>query len=400
MSSRVPTILVVDDSISNIDFLNSLLQNEGFHTICANNGYDAINIAKTEKPDLILLDIIMPDINGFEICEILKKDIKTLDIPVIFITAQNDYEFVSKGFNVGAVDYIHKPFNVNELLARVRTHLELKFKTDELIQLNQLLEERVRQRTLELENANKELYIAHQELINAYEKLEQLDKAKEQFIRHINHELRTPLQGIKGLGEVLENAVISEEAREYVRYINELIHKLNKAAEFSLLYTEIKAGNYTPYFTKINLNDCLKSVLRELSIISKNVNLIINCSNDTLIYSDATLIRTLLYIFIENAIKFSPENGNIFINVSLENERILITIQDEGSGFSQNALDNLFQVFFTDKRNENNFGIGIGLATAREIVDLLSGNIIIKNNNGARIELSLPINSDLMRFNK
>lgn len=140
--------------------------------------------------------------------------------------------------------------------------------------------------------------------------------------------------------------------------------------------------------------------MRELSIISKNVNLNINCPNDILIFSDVTLIRTLLYIFIENAIKFSPENGNIFINVSLENERILITIQDEGCGFSQNALDNLFQVFFTDKRNENNFGIGIGLATAREIVDLLSGNIIIKNNNGARIELSLPINYDLLCFNK
>jgi len=396
MSNKVPTILIVDDSLSNIDFLNSLLQGEGFSVLIATNAYDAINIAKTQKPDLILLDIVMPDMSGFEICEILKKNVETLEIPVIFITAQDDYDFVSKGFNVGAVDYIHKPFNVNELLARVKTHLELKFKTDELIQLNQLLEERVRLRTLELENANKELYIAHQELINAYTKLEQLDKAKEQFIRHINHELRTPLQGIKGLGEILESTVISDEAREYVRYINELIHKLNKAAEFSLLYAEIKAGNYTLYYTKISIRNCLDLVLKELSIISKNVNFEISCPEELKIFSDEILVKSCFYIFLENAIKFSPEKGKITVEVFKKDKNIEVVIQDEGTGFSQNALNNLFQVFYTDKQNENNFGIGIGLATAGEIVDLLSGSILIKNNNGARIELTLPDNLDLM----
>jgi len=400
MSHKIPTILVVDDSTSNLDFLTSILRNEGYCTIVANNGYDAIKLAKSSISDLILLDIVLPDIDGFEVCKILKKDIQTSDIPVIFITAQDDYEFVSKGFSVGGVDYIHKPFNINELLARVKTHLELKFKTDELIKLNQELEERVKQRTLELELANKELFEAHQALKNAYEKLAQLDKAKEKFIRHINHELRTPLQGIQGFGKILEDAVMSDEAKEYVKYLNQLIHKLNKAAEFSLLYTEIKADNYVPYLSEINLNKCIKNVVKEVSIIPLTVNFKIDCPNDLMIFSDEILVKSCLYIFIENAVKYSPVNGNINIEVIKENKDVKIIIQDEGSGFSVNALNNLFTVFFTEKQDESDFGIGLGLATARVIVDMLSGSILIKNNNGARIELVLPNNLDIMSYNR
>jgi two-component system sensor histidine kinase/response regulator len=208
-----PEILIVDDVPGNLNFVSDILYNEGFRIVVATNGEDAIEITREKHPDLILLDIAMPVLDGYEVCRILKDDDSTREIPIIFLTAKGEDEDILKGFECGAVDYVSKPFNTSELISRVKTHLELRRKSEELKQLNQILEDKVIDRTVQLQTLNDSLTIANQNLSKAYKELSKLDKAKNEFIRHINHELRTPLQGIHGFVRILSEIVENTEEK-------------------------------------------------------------------------------------------------------------------------------------------------------------------------------------------
>ena len=253
-------ILLVDDIPSNLNFLSDILSQEGFGIILATHGKEAVSTARRELPDLILLDIAMPDMDGYSVCEELKSDPSTRDIPVMFLTARNEREDIIRGFEVGAVDYIMKPFSYTELIARVKTQLELRNKTQQLQSVNLHLEELVRQRTEELQNSNKNLIELNRKLKTAYEELSNLHKVKNEFIRHINHELRTPLQGIHGFTLILEDLIQSPEQKEYLHSINHLVNRLVQLSEISLLFTEIRSENYKLDLEEINLNEFVLSL--------------------------------------------------------------------------------------------------------------------------------------------
>ena len=222
---------------------------------------DALEIARYKLPDLILLDIAMPVMDGYEVCARLKADPATRDIPVIYLTARTEPEDILKGFESGAVDYILKPFNATELIARVKTHLELRAKTEALKTMNQRLEEEVKLRTAEITEANLNLTETNRKLETAYEELSNLDKAKDEFIQHINHELRTPLQGIHGFTLILEDIVETPEQKEYLQSINSLVKRLVKLSEISLLFTEIKAKNYKITLKPLSLKHMVSQIL-------------------------------------------------------------------------------------------------------------------------------------------
>ncbi len=139
MADQNACILIVDDNPVNIQVLGKILEDAGYRTAAALNGYDAFEFIKEEKPDLILLDVMMPKIDGFQVCRQLKGDESTKEVPVIFLTAKNDNESIVNGFNVGGVDYISKPYNSAELLARIKTHLELKFAREEISNLRGII---------------------------------------------------------------------------------------------------------------------------------------------------------------------------------------------------------------------------------------------------------------------
>src|SRR5512145_2450316 len=171
IANKKHEVLIVDDIPSNLNFLSEVLHVEGIGVLLATGGADALEIARYKLPDLILLDIAMPVMDGYEVCASLKADPLTRDIPVIYLTARTEPEDILKGFNTGAVDYILKPFNAAELIARVKTHLELKNTTAELKTINLRLEEEVRLRTTEITQANRELTVANRKLEKAYEDL-------------------------------------------------------------------------------------------------------------------------------------------------------------------------------------------------------------------------------------
>ena len=191
-------ILVVDDNPKNIQVIGSLLREVGYSVGFAFDGQQALTLLnKTNDYDLVLLDVNMPVMNGFETCRAMRRNGNLMDIPVLFLTALNEINDVVSGFDAGGQDYITKPFNSEELLSRVKTHIELKHAKDQLKLVNQWLEEKVQERTKELQQANSKLEAANREL-------QALDKAKSDFLNIISHEINTPLNGIVGFVDILK----------------------------------------------------------------------------------------------------------------------------------------------------------------------------------------------------
>jgi two-component system sensor histidine kinase/response regulator len=387
-------VLIVDDIPSNLNFLSEVLHLEGIGVVIATNGADAIDIAKYKHPDLILLDIAMPMMDGFEVCAELKKDKDTSDIPVIFLTARTESEDILKGFECGAVDYILKPFNATELIARVKTHLDLKYKTEELKTINVRLEDEVRQRTAEITEVNKNLIEANSKLGEAYKDLSNLDKAKNEFIRHINHELRTPLQGIHGFSLILEELVKSPEEKEYLNSINFLVKRLVKLSELSLLFTEIKANNYKVALKPLSLKQAVSHALEVFnSDIGKISVLHSDIDNDIIVNADQRLLNSYLELIIDNAIKYSSESPQITIKIFHNKNQAGIDVTDNGPGFSEKALESLYELFSADNLRYHSYGFGVGLATAKIITDALSARLEIINlpKKGALVRILFDV---------
>lgn len=387
-------ILIVDDIPSNLNFLSEVLHEEGISVMLATSGVDALKIASYKLPDLILLDIAMPAMDGYEVCARLKSDPFTRDIPVMYLTARTEPEDILKGFETGAVDYILKPFNATELIARVKTHLELKDKTEKLKHVNIILEEQVKQRTAEITKVNQSLTEANFKLEKAYEELSNLDKAKDEFMRHINHELRTPLQGIHGFTLILEDLVESPEEKEYIRSINSLVKRLVKLSEISLLFTEIKAKNYNIVLKPMSL---IKVVKQALDLFSDDMNKITvdhqNAEEDVVVRADARLMNACLELIIDNALKYSSEKGEVRVCTFRDGNYAGIEVTDNGPGFSEKAMENLYKLFTADNLRYHSHGFGIGLATAKIILDTLSAKLDVSNlpDNGASVRMMFEV---------
>ncbi len=389
-AGRKHQVLIVDDIPSNLNFLSEVLHVEGIGVLLATGGADALEIARYKLPDLILLDIAMPVMDGYEVCAGLKADPLTHDIPVIYLTARTEPEDILRGFESGAVDYILKPFNAAELIARVKTHLELKKTTAELKAINLRLEEEVRQRTAEIRKANSDLTIANQKLGKAYEELSNLDKAKDEFIRHINHELRTPLQGIHGFTLIMEEIVESPEQKEYIQAINSLVKRLVKLSELSLLFTEIKAKNYQVTLKALSLKTAVVHVLELFKKDRAKIVVVPDIPDENIfVKADHRLLNTCLELILDNALKYSPEKGEVAIRIFHGDSLTGIEVSDNGPGFSTKAMESLYELFAADNLTYSSHGFGIGLATAKIILDTLSARLEINNRTegGAQVRM-------------
>jgi len=383
-------VLIVDDIPSNLNFLSEVLHAEGIGVLIATSGEAAIEIARLRLPDLILLDIAMPNMDGYEVCGILKKDPQTQDIPVIYLTARTEPEDILRGFQTGAVDYILKPFTSAELIARMRTHLQLKDTTAELKAINTHLEEEVRLRTAQIILANEELTMSNRKLEKAYKELSNLDKAKDEFIRHINHELRTPLQGIHGFTLIMEEIVESPEQKEYIQAINSLVKRLVKLSEISLLFTEIKAKNYKLKLKPVSLKSSVTQVLELFRKERARITILPDLPEiSPSIRADQQLINTCLELVIDNSLKYTSDKGEVSIRVFKEDELAGVEVMDNGPGFSQEAMDSLYDLFTADNLKYHSHGFGVGLATVKVILDTLSARLEINNlpEKGARVRM-------------
>lgn len=376
-------ILIVDDNYKNLQVLGSTLKEQKYKTAIATNGFEALDFVSKKKPDLILLDIMMPEIDGIKVCEELKQKNELKHIPVIFLTAKTDTQTIQQAFKVGGQDFITKPFKAVELLARVETHLELKKQRDIISDMNKYLEQQVEERTKELQNAN--------------EKLNKIDNTKSEFLNLISHELRTPLNAIKGFSYILKDAVSDKKYLEFIDEIDQAADKLVKLSDTSLLITSLKFDNFKKRNINVKLNEYLNSVI--LSFCSKNridKNKILkdfDCSDKT-VNLESTLISNALSMVLDNAIKHSPKNEQVLFKASLDEKFVNIFIRDKGKGFSEKAFEQVFN-FFTQKTIFSASGLGIGLATVKLIMDSVGGSVDIKNlpEKGAEVSLHFPANT-------
>lgn len=377
---NIAKVLVVDDIESNIEFVTDVLELEEFEVIGANDGKEAIDLAQEIKPDIILLDISMPIMDGFEVCEKLKADIETKHIPVVFLTARIQKEDIIKGFESGAVDYIVKPFNFNELISRVKTHVDLKQKTEKLKTINLQLEEKVEERTIQLKKANEELQDTNKQLSIAHAELSKLDKTKNEFLLHINHELRTPLNGIQGHLSLLEDTHDDSSHRENIEAISNLTNRLIKVSELSLLFTELKTNESTIEAKPVDFIKQLDKAILNCDLAGKNIEIELeNNFAELQVMAEPKLLHSCLSIVIDNAIKYSPDNGRVIISIKRYHEYVEMIILDEGPGFSQKAQEELFEFFSADNLDHQSHGFGVGLATAKLILNLIKGSIEISN---------------------
>jgi len=327
----------------------------------------------------------MPEMSGFEVCDIIRKRNDYTDTPIIFLTAKTEKESVIEGFKLGAQDYITKPFDTSELLARVRTHLELRYRKKQLEEINNHLEELVKERTKELEIANEKLSAANEELMK-------LDIAKSEFLHIIAHEIRTPLNGIKGSIDIIRELNEANSLGVLFNILDESVTRLEKFSLVALKITQLQAGKYELDMQILPCDNIIKTTLDKFKqlIERKSIKVVQTIDKDCMIFGDLELLSSCFYSLIDNAIKFSPEKGNIYINIENSENHILIQIVDEGPGFSQKALDNLFKLFSPGVKhiNENE---GLDLALVKMIMDAHNGEIQINNyEKGAVVSLIFP----------
>ncbi|MFK5855079.1 MAG: hybrid sensor histidine kinase/response regulator [Bacteroidota bacterium] len=382
MENNEYKILVVDDNVKNIQVLASLLTDKNYDIEYALNGPDALQLVASENFDLILLDIMMPEMDGFEVCRRIKKDENKREIPIIFLTAKTDIESIQKAFKTGGVDYVNKPFNIDELLARVETHVELKVSKDKLKKVNCWLEEKVLERTVELKIANS--------------KLLELDNAKTQFLKIISHEIRTPLNGIIGGLSLIKEYGLTEESIEFIDMLDISAKRLENFSFKALDISNLNAqGKEAVRLEKTNITEIISKVIIDLERTWKikeiNISQIINTDN-VIINVDHKYFYKCMYNIIHNAIKFSPVSGLMIVSVNNFDNHLEIEIKDEGVGFNEGfAIDNIKPF---DSQNHVDSNPGLGLFLSNQIIRAHSGTIENGNNKdkGAFVKILLPIN--------
>jgi len=362
-------ILLVDDDSVNIHVLNTILQKEGYEIFNATNGEQAIEIALSQLPDLIILDIMMPGMDGLQVCEILKENKNTENIPVILLTVKAEPEDKIDGFKYGGVDYISKPFDQGELLARVRNHLELKFAKDLILEQN--------------------------------EKLKRLNEEKNEFIGIAAHDLKNPLFSIKGFADIILNEADTLSIEEIKDFSSEI--KFSAEQSLRIIYdlldiNKIEEGKIKLEFEYFNISDLISRVISTFSIQSKekNIELIFN-NNDIKInvHSDLDKVRQILDNLVSNAIKFSPMGKKVLISVyDCKKESVCIEVKDEGPGISDDDKKKLFKKFakLSAKPTNNEVSTGLGLSIVKKYAQLLNGDIWCESKlgEGASFILMLP----------
>jgi two-component system, sensor histidine kinase and response regulator len=383
---RMSTILMVDDNQDNLDVLSILLLSHGYKIHAARQGETALKLLQETKVDLILLDICMPGMDGYEVCQRLKNSSDTKDIPVIFISAFDAYSDKIKGFEAGGVDYICKPFNCEEVLSRIATHVKFYHLQQQQRLYAQELEIQVNLKTAELRRSNEALRAANIGLEKALQ-------VKNDFLMLMNHELRTPLNGVLGMAQLLKTGLPPEKL-EYLKILEDSGWHLLKLID-NLLRVSKESLNMESIENKSNMLD-IKAVCGEsISMIAalaleKNIHTHLDIKDVSIVETalDSARLHQILANLLDNAVKFTPAGGNIGLSVYHNETTLLIDVWDTGSGIPENERENIFNAFVQREPVHTRCyqGLGLGLTLARNLVRLHGGYIdVFSHSSGGSI---------------
>lgn len=364
-------ILAVDDIPTNTLLLQMMLEQSGLHVFTAQNAEEAVEQVKENKPDLILLDILMPGTDGFTMAKQLKEHPDHMDIPIIFLTALNSPNDIVKGFQLGADDYITKPFNKEELLVRVRHQLSL-------------LEAK---RTIEQQK----------------DELEQTIAGRDALYSVIAHDLRMPMSTIKMILNVLsiqlkEDSVIRPEVLESIQNANEVSEQLFRLLDNLLKWTKAQLGKLEAIKQPFNLAELIEAEVETATILAANKNISIRyvstANEETDVEVDIDMIKTVMRNLLSNAIKYSYRDSEIEVKLETEKGEVIYKVMDRGCGISEEDQCKLLDVGtqYTTFGTDHESGSGLGLLLVNNFVKLNNGRFFFqsKEREGSTFGFALP----------
>lgn len=378
-SLQSASILVVDDVPANLNLLTSLLQARGCIVRPVPSGELALEAAKRQPPDLILLDIDMPGISGYEVCKRLKAEPRLASAPVIFLTALDAISDKTLGFSLGAVDYITKPFQVEEVGARVKTHLELARLHSELEQHNARLEETVTERTKELEEAKGRLAV--------------LDQAKSDFLKLISHEIRTPLNGVIGIAELLLDSYTDSTTAALGRMFQQSRRQLMTIIDDALLLTQIGAGADAAVQERCQLSVLLNQARDAAAPFAQSRNLFIAPAPPNLgqVSGSAGYLVRALQSLMETAVKFAQAKSTVRLSVETSTGSVELRIEAEGRSIPPQSLPRFFSLLGVGEMITPGGDLGLAPAVAERIVSLYGGSVSVENLVQPGVRLSIRL---------
>lgn len=362
-------ILIVDDVMSNVLLLKVLLTNEKFAIATASNGRQALEQVEKENPDLVLLDVMMPDMSGFEVAQHLKSNPNTADIPIIFLTALNSTADIVKGFQVGANDFISKPFNKEELIIRVTHQISLV--------------------------AAKRL------ILSKTEELQRTIAGRDKLYSVIAHDLRSPMGSIK---MVLNMLILNLPSEKIGAEMYELLTMANQTTEdvFSLLdnllkWTKSQIGKLNVVYQDVDLVEVTDGVIEIFSMVAslKKIRIREMKPEKMMVNADIDMLKTVVRNLLSNAIKFSKENSEVLVKMEEVDGMAVVSVQDYGCGISEEGqkkllhTDTHFSMFGTN----NEEGSGLGLLLCKDFVVKNGGKLWFtsKEGEGSIFSFSIPV---------
>ena len=359
---KKPLILIVDDTPNNLQVLSSILHDKGYNICISTSGCQALESVKIEEPDLILLDIQMPEMDGFATYSAIRLIPDAKNIPIIFLTANIEPEKTLQGFELGAVDYITKPFNIPELTARVATHIEIKRSREKLLELN---------------------------------------STKEKLFSIISHDLKGPLGSVLTFSDLLlENwdVYTPEKIYQFVKSINQSSKGTYELLENLLDWSRSQTGSLIQKIEKHNLKSIVDNVLGIYTELAKNKNIKLQSSiiSDIQVFCDINMTKTVLRNLISNAIKFTKVDGIISLNCIKLESMVEIHISDSGVGIDPENIPFLFSLEknITTSGTKGERGTGLGLMLCKDFIEKQWGKIWVESEagNGSIFKFTLPAN--------
>lgn len=362
-------ILIVDDVMSNVLLLKVLLTNEKFAIATASNGRQALEQVEKENPDLVLLDVMMPDMSGFEVAQHLKSNPQTAEIPIIFLTALNSTADIVKGFQVGANDFISKPFNKEELIIRVTHQISLV--------------------------AAKRL------ILSKTEELQRTIAGRDKLYSVIAHDLRSPMGSIK---MVLNMLILNLPFEKIGAEMYELLTMANQTTEdvFSLLdnllkWTKSQIGKLNVVYQDVDLVEVTDGVIEIFSMVAslKKIRIREMKPERMMVNADIDMLKTVVRNLLSNAIKFSKENSEILVKMEEVDGMAVVSVQDHGCGISEEGQKKLLHTdtHFSTFGTNNEEGSGLGLLLCKDFVVKNGGKLWLtsKEGEGSIFSFSIPV---------
>jgi len=361
INEEASTIMLVDDTPTNLSVLIDYLSDFGFEILIAVDGEGALTAAEAGQPDLILLDIMMPGMDGYETCRRLKQDPATKDIPVIFISALSDSMDKVKGFSSGGVDYITKPFQQDEVLARITTHLTIQRQKKEL---------------------------------------EALNTTKDKFFSIISHDMRGIFTPILGSTDLICRMVEKYEDPRLSKFSNNLsisVKNALKLFENLLEWSRLQQGHMAFEPKEFSIKDLTSQVIdlfREHQQ-SKKIQIINEIQEDNIISADKNMLQTIMRNLISNGLKFTNAGGTIKIHTATKDKYLEISVTDSGIGMPPDRVKDLFTLKQTksNRGTDGERGTGLGLVLCKDFVKRHGGKITVNSTvgQGTTFVFTLPL---------